>query len=351
MQCPNCQAELREGAAFCGSCGASVPTPEQPAAAAPAPAPVPTPVPAPVAAPADPAPVQAPAPIAPPAPVAPVAPEVPVPAPVAPTAVMPPVQPPVPPQQPGYDPAAYAGQYAAPVVPQQPAKKSKTGCIIAVVVAIILGLIGCAVAGVLIFRAASDAGVIESGDVVVPGLEEPDEGDQTAAGYATAEEAVVAELEAAGYGDWVYQLYDESEDAATYWAGPPASEWVSEIVVALGADGTWSVESAGAIEQQGGDVSIVDEAAYVVDEHLRAVDEDRGLDAQSYTVDPFRSDSASAQVSSGGLDSYEITGATEQSDMTVWVQTVQVWYGESQNWEYYVVPTEEGYRISDVRPY
>lgn len=321
MQCPNCQAELRDGAAFCGSCGASIPAQGGvPVSVAPAPPAVPVP-------PAAPTPT------------------------VAPTAVMPPVVPQSAAQQPGYDPTAYAQQPGAAPAPQGPQKKSKTGCIIAVIAGILFLCLACGIGGVVAFRAASDAGVIEPGDVLVPGTEEPTGEEAPVGGFPTAEDAVIAELQDAGYGDWVYQLYDETEDRATYWAGPPASEWVSEIIVVRGSDGTWTVESADAIEAQGGDVAISDEAAAVVDEHLRAVGEDRGLDAQSYTIDPFRADPASAQVSAGGFESYEITGATEQSDLTVWVQTVQVWYGESQNWEYYVVPTEEGYKISDVRPY
>lgn len=316
MRCLNCQAEAREGAAFCGNCGAALPqaadepvvpmVPEPEILSAPEPATTP-----------------------------------------APTAPLPPPAAPQPPMQPAYDPVAYAQQ-------PQPPRKRKTGLIIAIVAIVLLALCGCLVAGLFaltpIFRSGGSTpepgiGVTEPG-TLDPGTAEP-------AGYASADAAAVATLEADGLGDWVYQIYDDMGDTVVYWAGPPASEWALAITVARTPAGTWEVVDVVGLDFGGdvfeGDMTPYDQAVDVVGQYLYAVKEDRGLEAQAFTVDPFYSDPASAQEADGQLASFEVTEAREQSDRSFWVRTVQNWSWGSEQWEYWVVPTEMGYAIADIR--
>jgi hypothetical protein len=94
-----------------------------------------------------------------------------------------------------------------------------------------------------------------------------------------------------------------------------------------------------------------DEAASAVYEFMYAVQENRGDDAHALTVDPFASDPASAQMGSGDFISFAVEGLTQQSDGSFWVQTYQEWTWGDEYWEYWVVPTEIGYRIADMRQY
>jgi hypothetical protein len=337
MQCPNCHAEVRDGAAFCGSCGATI---QQP----PAPAAVTEPLPQPTA---------------------------PMPEPVR--------------DQAAHDQAAYAQQmaeyerqkaaydqaqyerqqaayqqqaaHAGQYAPQAAAPpKKKTGLVVAIVVILVLLLVGCGVGGFFAYKAFKDNNDTTP-EIIVPDGGETDSEDTDAEGgnaldsYATADEAVAAQLEASGVGDWYYQVYDEGDGYATYWAGPPNSEFVDQIYLEQNTDGTWAVIEVSSIDY-GGDVSgggsAADEAVATVAQHLSYVMSDMGLEAQSLTIDPFHSDAAAAGVSAGGFDYYEILGYDEQSDGTFWVQTTQSWYGNVENWEYYVVPTEAGYRIANV---
>ncbi|MBN1193022.1 MAG: zinc ribbon domain-containing protein [Coriobacteriia bacterium] len=339
MLCPNCQAEVREGAAFCGSCGATL---EQARPQAePAAAEVTEPLPQP-------------------------------------TAQMPQAQ-----AEPAYDAAAYAQQQAAyeqqkaayeqqqyaqqqaaysqTYVPPVPPRKSKTGLIVAIVVVLVLLLAGCGVGGFFAFKALkSGAEKITTPDATTTDTDtsdtdtsDTDIGD-TLSGYATADEAVAAQLSDAGVGDWVYQLYDEGYGYATYWAGPPNSEFVDEIYLEQNSDGSWSVVNVYSLDgwedPSGGD-STVDEAISVVGEFLYAVKQDRPDDAHALTVEPFSLDPASAQYSNGQFSQFEVLGASEQPDGTVWVETSETWYGTTEWWRYLVVPTEAGYRISVLEPY
>ena len=339
MQCPNCQAEIREGAAFCGSCGAAVessigepPTPAGPPMSE-APAEMPAASTQPLETPAPPPPLPSPTQPLPP----PVAPQ-----PVAPSA--------------GYPAQAHAAQgYSTPPAgPAGPPKKSKAPVIIAIVVIVLLLICGCAVAGAMMYLP-----VFEKIEEVTPGsVETPVTPTESAGpvGFATADEAVLAALEAEDIGDWVYQVYDETDGMIVYWAGPPASEWVYAISVQRAPDGSWEVVSLDTLDLGGGDVSEgdltpYDQAANVVGEHLYAVMQDRGMDAQALTVDPFKSDPASAQEAAGALGSFEVLDVREQSDGTFWVQSVQNWTWGVERWEYWVVPTELGYRIADIRPW
>ncbi len=338
MRCPNCGAEVREGAAFCESCGAAVPSA---AAAAMGPTEQPT-SPMPTAPAYDQAAYDA--------------------------AVYAQKMAEYERQKAAYDQQQYAQQQAAyqqQYAQQQAAYAAstgtaatpkKTGLIVAIAIIGVLLLVGCGVGGFFAFRALKDTaddtpgittGNDDAGDAGISDT------DNALDSYDTAEEAVQAQLDASGVGDWVYQLYEEGDGYATYWAGPPNSEYVDEIYLEQNLDGTWSVIEVSSLDY-GGDVSdyTIDEgnnAMAVVDQHLTFVSNDQGLEAQSLTVDPFHSDSASAQVSAGGLDYFEVIGYTEQSDGSFWVQTTQSWYGSVEGWEYLVVPTEAGLRIADVR--
>jgi len=355
MRCPNCQAEVRDGAAFCGSCGAAIPQ------VAPAEATQPT---APMTPPAAAAPAAGPdtgqaqaeyerqmaeyrakqaeyerqkvayeqqqAPYQ------------------QPTQVMPPAQ-----GQPGYAQPGY-------VQPPPPSKK-KTGLVIGIVAAVVVVLIGLVVGGILIARNLADDAIQD----LEASIEQPVVGDATGdqagsdtgdtapamSSYATADEAVAAALAEDDAGDWVFQIYDESGDTIVYWTGPPNSEWVSEITVQRGPDGSWTVTGAAPLEL-GGDVpmSAGDEAAYIVLEFLTAVQQNRAEDAHGLTVEPFSLDPASASYSNGELTAFEVLAVEEQSDGTVWVTTSETWYGNIESWSYYVVPTEIGYRISSLEP-
>ena len=364
MHCPNCQAELREGAAFCTACGAAtVPT-----------APDPTPVGSPAPPPPPPAP-QAPAPA--PAPETPAPQALTAPEPMSEaayaeqqaaladqqryerelaeyerqkaaydrqqTAVAPPV---------AYAQSAAqsAGAYGQPF---QAPKKRKTGLVIGLVIGALLLCGALGAAGFFAWKAwsetAGDTGTPST--VTEPTVTEP----VGSSGFATAEEAMLAELEAADAGDWAYQLYREGETEVTYWVGPPQSEYAEEIVVTKNADGTWAVTKVNAIEFGGdvpeGSVSAQDEALMTVEQFLYAVQDDRGEDAHALTVEPFANDAASAQVSAGMFDTFEISGAVEQSDGSYWVETVQVWSGAEERWQYLVIATQEGYRIADLQPW
>jgi len=348
MRCPNCQAEVRDGAAFCGACGAAIPHAAA-AGAAQTTAPM-TPSPAaPPAAGAAPDEAQAEyerqmaefrakqaeyerqkaaydqqqAPYQ------------------QPTQIMPPA-----PGQPGYT--------------QLQAPKKKTGLIIGIVAAAVVVLIGLVVGGILVVRNLADSEIQDlEAAVEQPVVDEtaeeegaPDAGGAAAAsGYAAADEAVAAALAEDDAGDWVYQIYEETADRMVYWAGPPNSEWVSEITVQRGADGSWTVTGAAPL-QFGGDVpmSAGDEAAFIVLEFLTAVQEDRAEDAHGLTVEPFSLDAASSSYSNGQLTAFEVLSVEEQSDGTVWVTTSETWYGNTESWQYYVVPTEIGYRISSLEP-
>jgi hypothetical protein len=264
-----------------------------------------------------------------------------------PTQVMPPAQ-----GQPAYAQPGYA---------QPQAPKKKTGLIIGIAAAVVVVLIGLVVGGILIARNLADDAIQDlEATIEQPVVEDttgdetvPDDGDTAPAmsGYATADEAVAAALAEDDADDWVFQIYDEAGDTIVYWAGPPNSEWVSEITVQRGADGSWTVTDAAPLEF-GGDVpmSAGDEAAYIELEFLTAVQEDRAEDAHGLTVEPFSLDPASASYSNGELTAFEVLAVEEQSDGTVWVTTSETWYGNTESWNYYVVPTEIGYRISSLEP-
>lgn len=122
------------------------------------------------------------------------------------------------------------------------------------------------------------------------------------------------------------------------------------------ADGSWSITAEEALDfasdvPGGGDVemSSAEEAAAVLSDHLYAVMEDRGMDAHALTVEPFSMDGASAGEAAGEFKSFTIDGTTEQSDGSFWVKSTQVWTWGTEKWQYWLVPTEAGYRIADMK--
>ena len=247
-----------------------------------------------------------------------------------------------------------APQYPAPAVGTTPApvKKRKTGLIIAlVIVGVVVVLVGIlAVLGVLGLRSFSSSVVDTPAEVSVPAETTAPEG------FDSAEEAVKATLPEYG-SDWVYTLNEESTTKVVYWAGPPASEYAVAITVSRGSDGAWSVTAADPLDfasdvpsgSENTEMSSAEEASSIVSEHLQAVKEDRAMDAHALTVDPFASDSASAQYSNGDFKSFTVDGAKEQSDGSFWVKTTQVWTWGAEKWQYWVVPTDAGYRISQMK--
>lgn len=168
--------------------------------------------------------------------------------------------------------------------------------------------------------------------------------------FENAEAALTARLTQEGIGNWVYEVDEEGEGYVVFIVGPPESEWVSKYTVEQGGTG-WAVTTTNSLVAEGTGEGTAQEAEQVVSEWLRAVSEDRSADAQAFTVDPFRSDAASAQISEGGLTSFAITGSIVEADGTFWVQTTQQWFGTAENWEYWVVPTEAGLRMADVQPW
>ena len=327
MQCPQCGSEYESGQGFCGVCGGSLPA-EVPQTEV---------MPVVTAAPA----AEAPAP------------------------------------QPSETPSSYEEQYARyqqeyavwqagqvdpqAAVPQYPAarpvptgaavappKKSKVGLIVGLVVGGIL-LIGIAVVALAVLGVLSFA-PLQSGEPQI--VEESSIEVVEPAGFMSAEEALEATL--VDYGsEWVFKVYEETGTSVTYWVGPPSSEYETAITVTQAGDGSWSVTAEEPLDFAGdvsGEMSSPeDQAMDVVDAHLMAVKENRGMDAHALTVDPFASDSASAGEANGEFTGFTIEEAKQQSDGSFWVKTTQVWTWGSEKWQYWVVPTEAGYRIADMK--
>jgi hypothetical protein len=233
-------------------------------------------------------------------------------------------------------------------VPQAatPAKKSKAPVIIVIVI-VVLVLCGCvpAVAGLLVYRSGGLSeflGREESPPVVAPIDAVVTEGT-----FGTPQEAA----ESAAPDGWVVELRADNPDVGEYWAGPPASEWVTAILVAPTSDGRWVVSQTYPIEG-GYDVPATDDqlAQYAVEEFLIAIMEDRPMEAQALTIEPFKNDPASAQVSAGAFQRFEILSVDPAGDGTYWVKVTEYWDSSTDTWRYQVVPTEAGWRIRDLTP-
>jgi hypothetical protein len=150
----------------------------------------------------------------------------------------------------------------------------------------------------------------------------------------------------------VYLATSEEADRIVYATGPPASEWVEMVEVTRQPDGSWLAAEPYPIEgddTSGATMAPEDEALQVVGEFIYAVQEDRAEDAHALTVSPFAEDPASAQFSNGALSSFQITDAQLQSDgSTVWVWSSEEWDWGTESYIYVCVPTDAGYRISEL---
>jgi len=304
MNCANCGTPATEGDQFCGNCGASL------AQAPPAAQPQPTqPLPQPQAH-----------------------------------------------QQPEQPQAAYS-QAAYQQVPRTGG--SKTGLIVALSIVGVLVAIGLAVGGFFAWRALNAEDEPPATAAVTETSDAENEADtammdtepSASAGYATAEQAVAA---AAPEG-WVYDVLEDQGNAVEYVVGPPNSEYTDVLVVEQQADGSWIVANTypfevGEIDDSSADSGMTpeDEATQIVGEFLYAVKEDRADDAHEFTVPPFSEDPASAQYSNGDLKSIEVLSATMQGDGSVQVRSREVWTWGTEEWIYVCVPTEYGYRISEM---
>ncbi len=156
---------------------------------------------------------------------------------------------------------------------------------------------------------------------------------------------------------WVYELAADTPDLAEYWAGPPASEWMSVYVVERNADGTWYISDAYeytiGLDDQGsiGGVTDADLAQSVVEDFLNAIMDNMPEAAQSLTVSPFRDDPASAQYADGDFYSYYVEGVSDEGDGTYSVIVTEDWAYGQEVYVYHVVPTEAGWRIDELAPY
>lgn len=247
-------------------------------------------------------------------------------------------------------PAAYA---QAPYAQTAQSPKKKTGLIIALVVIAVLLFGGC-IAGVYFgWKAYSQ----KNGSVeipvttpVTPGAPlEPEA--PTDAAYPDAESAALSVVDPG----WVTKVVRDEGTTMTFWAGPPNSEWVVEVVVEEVRGGNWVVTDSYALG--GGDVSDgassdQDAAATVLADFLTAIQQNRADDAHALTIEPFSLDGASAQYSNGEFKSWEIVEAEAQDDGSFWFHVTEQWYNDpAEEWAYYLVPTEAGYRISSLEPW
>lgn len=321
MNCANCGQPVGDSDVFCGTCGADLnaqrAAAQQPTQAVPAP---PTQV----------MPQQQPTQVMPPAGGY---------APPPPGAAMPPQQPYAGPGQPG------AAQQS-----QTPRRDNKTIAIVAGVIGGGLLLCSCLGAGAWAYFAGPLRPVTSTGEPSAPvETTEPSEAATDAANavesYPTPEEAVKAEVPKS----WVVRKVNEGPQQVEFWAGPPASEFTTVYLVDAQSDGGWLVGETYPLEA-GGDVQPQDEAAAVVEQHLKFVKADKGLEAQKLTISPFKEDSASAQVSAGGFTAFEMVKVEDAGDGTFFVTTKQTWYGTTETWVYRVAPTEAGMRISELLP-
>jgi hypothetical protein len=175
-------------------------------------------------------------------------------------------------------------------------------------------------------------------------------GTRSDVGYPTAIAAVEADVPA----DWVIDLIADDGASVEFWVGPPNSEYVDAYIVEQLSDGSWVVAEIlpiGAPDDGGTTFSSQDEAVATVSGFLDAIMEDRPMDAQALTVEPFYSDPASAQYSDGDFYGYTFDGVDSYEDGTFRVYVIEEWAWGTEYFAYYVVPTELGYYISEVEPY
>ena len=310
MNCPSCGTPAVDGDQFCGNCGASMAQPVQPAAQQP---------------------------------------------------VQQTQQ--IPAQTPQQQPGAYQPPTAA--TPPPPPSGGSAGIVIALALIGMLLFAGLAIGGFFFYRSLQDGdtqdtvAIDSTGTESTPATTTQTTPAQALIGYATAVEAVEAEA-----GGWVYDMLGNYGDSMEYVIGPPNSEYTDVLVLEKQSDGSWLVTRsyfydtgspapqaapAPPVAQQS--MTAEDEATQVVGEFLYAIKQDRANDAHAYTISPFADDPASAQYSNGDLKSIEVLSATLQGDgTTVWVRSREVWTWGTEEWIYICVPTNSGYRISDLTP-
>ncbi len=314
MQCPQCGTPTAEGAAFCPNCGAALASPET-----------------------TPPPPTQPMPQAPPAPVAP------------------PTRPPPPGQPPG-----------------MPPQQSKTGLYVGLGVLGFLVLVSLLGAGLFLgYQALNDDEQLdaaqdptasasvspsqtpESSEPAAP-TEAPteaptDEGGSPSdvdPGYGTPDEAVNATMPSG----WVHKVLTDEGNVREYLVGPPASEWTDIYRVEVYADGLWHVSEISEVPGFEEEAMSEGEAIDVVGRFENFIKNDQPNKAQRLTIDPFRSDPASAGYSNGDLRSFEVLSTRALADGTFWVYVVEHWVYGDEAYEFHVVETERGPRINDVKP-
>lgn len=317
MDCPRCNTANAEGLAFCGACGAPL-----------APGTVPEP---PVA-----------QPVVEPTSVLPVAGQPPAAAYAAPPAAAPQLPP-------GYGAAPAYGVAAPP-----PKKGGKAIVIVLLIVGLLLCCCVTAAGGGWLWFSQQDkktdiGKVVEDGDGggesedADSGTSDSDDGE-----FSTADDAVMSVLPEP---DWVYQLDSDDGDTRSYLVGPPQSEWAGTVIVGKQGSGWVVIDDGqgGGDSDSSGDLTIDEMKAYdTVKAFLGWVLQDDGAEAQKLTVEPFRNDSASAEISGGGLTDYVIEDVTTNSDGTYDVVVTETWYGDPETYTYKVKSTAAGYRIFDL---
>lgn len=245
---------------------------------------------------------------------------------------------------PGAAPAGHAppAQIPPPAAPPR-GKGPKVLIIVLILVALLLCCCVAAGGGGWYFYARQQ-GNAPAGPAAVEGTGSapPAEG-----AFAKAEEAVESVLPEA---DWVYELHTDAGDSRTYVAGPPHSEYAMTIEV-VRAGGGWAPGAIGTVLPVGEEGEPGEEAAEaedVVRRFLDFIQADQPMKAHALCVEPFSYDGASAAYSNGEFTEYEIHGASANPDGSFHVSVTEVWYGQAQESSYLVVPTEDGYRISEV---
>lgn len=308
MNCPSCGTPAVDGDQFCGNCGASLTQPVQPAVQQPAQQ----------------------------------------------TQQMPA-------QASQQQPGAYQSPTAAALPP--PPSGGSAGIVIALAVIGMLLFAGLAIGGFFLYRSLQGGETLDTVAIVETGAASTAATQATPTpvliGYATVEEAVEAAA-----GGWVYDMLGNYGDSMEYVIGPPNSEYTDVLVLEKQSDGSWLVTrsyvydtgspapqsaSAPPVAQQS--MTAEDEATSVIGEFLYAIKQNRPNDAHALTISPFADDPASAQYSDGDLKSIEVLSATLQGDgTTVWVRSREVWTWGTEEWIYICVPTNSGYRISNLTP-
>lgn len=255
-------------------------------------------------------------------------------------------------------PLGWPGPSACPDgIPETPPARTSSALLIVASAVVVIILAAAAGVYLLFVRgdgegvAASTTLAVTSTTLTVPSSTQTSALETTTtavpAGATTAMEALTEQLPPG----WISKLVEDGQTAKTYWAGPLNSEWTTVFVVELAQGEGWMVTDSYPF-QGGSDVPAgeQDQATYVVEDFLRAVQEDRADDAHALTIEPFALDPASASYSNGDFLSFSIDGVEPVGDGTYWVLTTEEWRYGTGTWRYRVVPTEAGWMIQDLEP-